>query len=442
MEWFASFALMVGLVGGLMAIGLPVVFVFFAVNIVGAIAFMGGAGAIDQIVRNSADSLATFNLVPIPFFVFMGEIFFHSGLVRRVFDAIDKCLGRLPARLSFLTIGGGTLFAALSGSSLANAAMLGSLMLPEMNRRGYASSVSIGPILGAGSLAMLIPPSTLAVVLGSLGKIDIGALLIAGIVPGLLLAVLYVVLIATQILVNPNLAPSYDVPSIAVRAWVVALVLDILPMSIVIFLVTGSIFFGIATPTEAAALGAFGVFVIAAAWGRMSLRVLGASLMGTLKISAMTLIIIAGSSTFSQVLAYSGASQGLVGWFLDLGTSPLTTLTLMFVVLLILGMFMDQISMMMITLPVFLPIAHALGFDMVWFGLIMLLGLEIGLTTPPFGLLLFIVKGVAPPQTSMAEIVRAGLPYIGCVIALAVLVAVFPDIALLLPRVAGYKGAS
>jgi len=433
MDWPAIWALMVGLVVGLMAIGLPVAFAFLIANLVGAYLFLGGSIGVSQFLSSSVSSVTSFALVPVPLFLLMGELFFHTGLARRVFDALDVLLGNLPGRLSFLAVGGGTLFAALSGSSMANTAMLGALLVPEMRRRGYRSSMSIGPILGTGGLAMIIPPSALAVLLGSLARIDIGALLIAGLLPGLILALLYAALIGLRLWFNPELAPHYAVAPSPWRSRLKRLFAEVLPMGFVVALVVGVILAGWATPTEAAAFGVVGVLVLAVVYRCLSVAALTAALQGALRVTAMTFLIIMMSSTFAQILAFSGASAGMIGWATAIDVSPLIMLLAMFGILLFLGMFMDQLSMMLLTVPVFIPLATQLGFDLVWFGVIMLLALEISFTTPPFGLLLFVMKGVVP-EVSMAEIVVAGLPFIACAMLLVLLLVLFPDIALVLVR--------
>jgi tripartite ATP-independent transporter DctM subunit len=354
-----------------------------------------------------------------------------------VFDAIDKLMGRLPARLSFVTVAGGTAFAALSGSSMASTALLGSLMVPEMARRGYGRVMSIGPILGVGGLAMLIPPSALAVLLGTLARIDVGQLLIAGVVPGLILAGLYALLILVLVRARPDLAPPYEVAPVPLATRLRLLVTDILPMGLVVFLVIGLMLFGWATPSEAAAFGALGVLVLALAFRCLSWSALVSSLTGALKVTVMAFLIVLGSATFSQILAFSGASSGMLAWATGFEAAPLVMLLAMFGVLLVLGMFMDQLSMMLITVPIFFPLAQSYGFDPVWFGVIVLMALEISFTTPPFGLLLFVMKGVAPPGTTMGEIYRAALPFMACALLLVGLLILEPRIALWLGALAG-----
>ena len=198
-----------------MALGVPEAIAFLITNIVGVMVFAGGIPGMLQIVENSIGLITSYTLAPVPLFILMGALFFHTGLAQRVFDALDKLLGRLPGRLAYLTVGGGTIFSTLTGNTIANTAMLGSLLVPEMRKRGYNNSLSLGPIIGTGGLAMIIPPSGLAVLLGSIANIDVGKLLIAGLVPGVILAMMFVVLITIQLRLDPESAPAYDVPGAA-----------------------------------------------------------------------------------------------------------------------------------------------------------------------------------------------------------------------------------
>ena len=436
MSWVEAALLLIGMILFFMGLGMPVAFAFLAADIIGAIIFMGGAVGLQQLIANAFSSITTFALAPVPLFLLMGELFFHTGLAARMFDAIDKLLGRVPARLSFLTVAGGTSFATLSGSSMASTALLGSLMIPEMSQRGYKKSMSIGPILGTGGLAMLIPPSALAVLLGTLARIDIGLLLIAGIVPGLILAFFYIVLIVVRAWLDPDAAPAYELEPTPWSTRIRLVFTDVLPMSFVVFLVIGLILLGWATPSEAAAFGAVGVLIMAMVYRCLSWDALWKSIEGATRVTVMAFMIILGSSTFSQLLAYSGASSGLVAWAAGLEADPTMMLLLMFAVLIVLGMFMDQLSMMLLTVPIFFPLAESFGFDLIWFGVIILMALEISFTTPPFGLLLFVMKGVAPPDTKMTEIYAAALPYIGCAMILVALLIWEPEIALALTRLA------
>ncbi|MGA1026699.1 MAG: TRAP transporter large permease subunit [Rhodobacteraceae bacterium] len=433
MEWYEALAILLGSILALMAVGMPVALAFLAANIVGAWIFMGGERGISALLNNGLGSLTSFALVPIPLFLLMGEIFFHTGLGARMFNAIDRLLGRLPGRLSYVTVLGGTGFSTLSGSSMGATALLGSLMVPEMTRRGYKKHMSIGPILGTGGLAIIIPPSALAVLLATLARIDVGALLIAGIIPGLILSMFYIGTIWLQCRIDPSAAPAYDVEEMRLGEKLSLFFRDVIPMLSVMVVIVFMMVAGIVTPSEAAAFGALGVLLLAVVFRCLTWEAVKKSVVGALRVTLMAYLIVFGSATFSQLLAFSGASRGLITWATSYELDPLMMLMVMFGVLLLLGMFMEQISMMLLTVPIFFPLAQSLGFDLVWFALIMLLALEISFTTPPFGLLLFVMKGVAPPDTTMRDIYVSAFPFMGCSLLLVALLVAFPQLALWLP---------
>ena len=433
MEWYEALGLLVGSIMFLMALGMPVALAFLAANILGAFIFMGGERGVGQLLNNGLGSLTKYALVPIPLFLLMGEIFFHTGLGGRMFTAIDKLLGRLPGRLSYVTVLGGTAFSTLSGSSMGSTALLGSLMVPEMGRRGYKPHMSIGPILGTGGLAIIIPPSALAVLLATLAQIDVAALLIAGVIPGLILATFYIATIWIQTKIDPSAAPAYDVEPMTLGQKIATLCTEVVPMVGVMVVIIVLMIKGFVTPSEAAAFGALGVLILAAAFRCLTIEAMRKSITGALRVTLMAYLIVFGSATFSQLLAFSGASRGLVNWATSFDLAPLAMLLVMFAVLLLLGMFMEQISMMLLTVPIFFPLALSLGFDPIWFGLIMLLALEISFTTPPFGLLLFVMKGVAPKGTTMKTIYTSAFPFIGCSLLLVAMLIAFPQLALWLP---------
>ncbi|MDE0060734.1 MAG: TRAP transporter large permease [Defluviicoccus sp.] len=433
MAWFEAGGLLMGLVVGLMLLGMPVAFAFLGVSVIGVTLYMGFETGLKQLSANATNAVTVFVLVPLPLFLLMGELFFRTGLAARVFDAFDRLFGRLPGRLSYLTVAGGTTFAALTGASMASTAMLGALMLPEMARRGYKKHLAMGPILGTGGLAMIIPPSGLAVLLGSIARIDIGKLLIAGVLPGLLLAAMYVAVIYVQVRIDPDAAPQYAVERVSLGEKLRLVATNILPMGVIVFMVIGLILLGVATPSESAAFGVLGVLILAAAFGSLTVEAVRTSLLNALKVTAMVFLIITGSATFSQILALSGASSGMVRWATGQEVAPILLLLVMFAILLFLGMLMEQVSIMMLTVPIFFPLAQALGFDLIWFGVIMLLALEISLATPPFGLGLFVLMGVAPKGTTLVEVAVAALPYVGSAILLVLILIAVPEIATLLP---------
>ncbi len=434
MEWYEATALLIGSIIAMMAFGIPVAFSFLLTNIMGIFVFSTGWHGLVQIVDNSTSLITTFTLAPIPMFILMGSLFFHTGLAIRVFDALDKLLGNIRGRLCYLTVIGGSLFSTLTGSTMANTAMLGSLLVPEMQRRGYSRHMSMGPILGTGGLAMIIPPSSLGVLLASIANIDVGRLLIAGLLPGLLLACLYGFMIYIQIRLKPDSTPGYDIAPSNLREKVVSVVVNILPMGIVVFMVVGFIILGITTPTEAAAFGVLGVVILAIAFRCLTWEAIKTSLNGTIKTAGMVFFILMNSTIFSQLLAMSGASSGLLEFATGLNVAPFTLLTLMFLVLLSLGMFMDQVSMMLITVPIFFPLAQILGYDLIWFAIIVLIALEMSLTTPPFGLLLFIMIGVAPKGTTLPQVALAAAPFLVCDAILVGILVAAPIVALFLPN--------
>ncbi|MDE2913398.1 MAG: TRAP transporter large permease subunit [Paracoccaceae bacterium] len=431
-EWYITGGLVLGSILFLMFLSMPVAFGFLLVSF-GGMYWMAGFAGMSQVAANASVAVTHFVFLPIPLFLLMGELFFNAGVARKVFDAVDTLIGQMRGRLSYVTIFGGTTFAALTGTSMGNTAMLGSLLVPEMTRRGYKKHMSMGPILGVGGLAILIPPSGLGVLLGSLAKIDIGRLLIAGVLPGLILAVLYLILIFIIIRLDPSCVPDDQPEHHSLGTKLRVIVTHILPLSIIIFMVIGLILLGIATPTESAAFGVLGVLMVAWAFGGLTWTAIVTSLTGTVKVTTMILLIVAASSTFSQLLAFSGATSGMIRAVGAVEFSPVMVVIVMFAILLFMGMFMDQASIMMLTIPIFFPIAQAQGFDLIWFGIVMLLALEMSGVTPPFGLNLFVMLGVAPRDTTMAEVARSGLPFLGCGLLLFVMLVIEPDFALYLP---------
>ncbi|MDH3791388.1 MAG: TRAP transporter large permease, partial [Rhodospirillales bacterium] len=346
---------------------------------------------------------------------------------------VDRLIARVPGRLSIVSVLGGTVFSSLSGSTIANTAVLGSALLPEMLRRGYHPTLAMGPIMATGSIAMLIPPSALAVLLGSLAGISISKLLIAGIVPGLLMSAAFLGYIVLRCRLDPSVAPPYEVSKLSAAERWLPFLKHVVPLFGIFLVVVGSIVAGWATPTESAALGSVASAVAAACYGKLDRRSLVRALRETAKISVMILFIIAASVTFSQILAFSGASNGLLAVIGGMGLSTFALLLAMLAVLLFLGAFMDQVSMIMITLPFFIPLATSLGLDPLWFGVLMLVVMEISFTTPPFGLLIYVMKGVAPASVTLRTVYLAALPFIFLELAVLGLILAWPGLVTWLP---------
>lgn len=435
MDWWQLLSLILAGLLGLMLLRVPVAFAFFTVNIVGAYFLLGGISGLEQLVRSIEGSLTIFTLTPIPLFVLMGEIMFHAGMAPKLIDTLDKWIGRLPARLSLLAVGGGTALSTLTGASVASITMLGSTLLPDMERRGYKTPMTLGPILGSGGLAVLIPPSALGVLLASLGKISVGQFLIAIVIPGILAAALIAGYIVVRGVLDPELAPRYEVENTPLTEKLKLSARYILPLGLIVFLVIGLIILGVATPTEAAAMGALGSMILAALYRTLTPTVMLRSFSGTLKITTMILFIIAGSTAFSQLLSFTGVTSQLVQLVGGLTLSTLTILIIMQLIVLVMGTFMEPVSIMLIVLPIFIPVAQTLGFDLLWFATLLLINIELGLITPPFGLGLFAMKGAAPAGTSMGQIYTAAIPMIAIYLVLMALLIAVPSLTTWLPSV-------
>ena len=477
MEWYLALILMLGTVCLAMFVGLPVAFAFFAANVLGTFLFINGDVGL-VFMPMEFNNAINFGLAPIALFLLMGEILLHTGVAFKAIGAIDRMISRVPGRLSIVSIVGGTVFSSLSGSTIANTAILGSVLLPDMIKRGYKPAIAMGPIMAVGGIAMLIPPSALAVLLASIAEQSVAQLLIAGIIPGILMALLFFAYVVGRCVIDPTLAPSYtpdesylDEPitltvnfgeknlftitygGTAKRTVnrLLPFLIYILPLSIIFVVVVGSIFFKIAAPTEAAALGCisalgacyfFKIFnkiikITGIEGADFSLKEIWKALIETSKINVMILFIIAGSLVFSQALSNSGATDGLLQAVSDMNLNKLTIVIIMVLVLLFLGAFMDQVSMLLLTLPFFLMGTNsfqvAFDIDVIWLMVLMLITMEISLLTPPFGLLLYVMKGIAPFNVTIGQVVMSAMPFIAIeVVVLGLLIAV-PEVAIWLP---------
>lgn len=437
MEWWVLLLLIVGVFLLLLAVGLPVFLAFTVVDVLGIYFLWGGSAGLSQLIHSIFSSISSFVLLPVPLFVLMGELLFQSGVFVRALDTLDKWMGKLPGRLCLLSVGGGTLFSTLSGSSMGTSAMLGSLLLPEMEKRGYHKTIAIGSCM-SGALAMIIPPSALAVIMGSLMEVSIGKLLISGVAPGLLMAVLYVTYIVGRCTLQPSMAPDYSPDKVPWSEKITAFVKHVLPFGVIIFVVTGLIFAGLATPTESAGMGVVATAAVVAAYGRLNFRIIRSSLESTLKITVMMFMILTGSTAFSQILAFTGASRGLVELVVSFPMPQIMIVAVMQLLMIFLGTFMEPVSIMMITFPVYMPIVKAFGFDPIWFGLLTLINMEIGMKTPPFGMVLFVMKGVVPSKTTMLDIYRSVTPFVVIDAFAMLLIMIFPSIATVLPNLMKY----
>lgn len=432
MEWYVVLGILFGALMLVLLAGMPVAFGFMLINIVGLVLVFGGRG-LTLITPSAATSIATFSLTPLPMFILMGELLARSGIATLTLDAVDKWIGRIPGRLSVVTVTGGAAFGAMSGSSLASTALLGTTLGPEMDRRGYKPPMSIAAVLGAAGLDPLIPPSILAVLLAVQAEVSVGSLLLmatsAGIVLGLLLNGYFVVRAAVQ----PSLAPRYDPPATSLRERILAL-RHVALVGILIFVVLGLIMTGTATPSETAALGAVASAIAVVAYRRFSLGLLREVARSTATTSGMILFIFVGSTAYSQLLGASGAGAGFVQFVAGLAVDPRLVALAFVGIVFVLGLFIDAISIMLIAVPLFMPVIALLGLDPLWFSLLVLMSINIGALTPPMGLQLFVLKGVRP-DIPLGTIFRSVWPIVALMWVAILIFFVFPDLAyLLVPR--------
>ncbi len=434
MEWYFAILLMFGLLVVLMGTGMPISFAFIFICIIGGYVFWGGEAGLEQLAMSFYSSVTNYNFLPIPLFILMGDIVFTSGSGTRLIDAIDQILGKLPGRLSILAIGSGVLLGTMIGISGGSIGILGKVLVPEMNRRGYSKTMSLGPIVSSGTLAILIPPSALAVFLGAVAQVSIGKLLLAIIIPGLLLAALFIGYIVVRCTINPSLAPNYEVPKVSISQKIRIIFTQIAPVVLVIFAVIGSVFTGIATPGESAALGVIACYILAAIYKKLSWKTIKASAQDTVHVTVMVFFIVVGSISFSRILATTGAITGLISWATGLDIHPIMLVIATQLILIFLGAFMDPASIVMITVPVFFPLIKALGYDTLWYAVISLINIQLGLISPPFGMDCFTMKAIAPPDVTLGDVFRSSIPFMLLGFITMALIMIFPQIGLFLPN--------
>jgi len=435
MEWYESLAFCIGLLLILFTTGFPIAFCFILFDIIGMMIYFGGTHALGSLVLSMTSSVESFSLLPIPLFLLLGSLMFNSGVAIKMIETTGKALGRLPGRLALVSVVCGVLLATMGGATAASAALLSQTLLPEMRRLGYSKTMALGPIMGSGGLASIIPPSGQAVLLASLAGISVSKMLIGGILPGIIMALCYASYIILRCWLWPQNAPSDEAQSEPLSTKLKDFFLYVLPMATIFILTVGTIFMGIATPTEAAALGVIGMVVLIGAYKKLNWKMLKTSVINSVRISSMLLMILLASTAFSQILAFSGAAGGLSNWVSDLPLSPIAIHIAMLLVVLFLGMIMDVTSIMMITIPVFMPVLEATGINPIWWGITVLICLEVAVTSPPFGVILFAIKGLVTEDISMGDIYKATIPFILCDFVSLTLILSFPMLVLWLPKI-------
>ena len=437
MEWYTTLILGMAILFVLFLSGAPIFLAFLAAILLGVYFVIGPAG-FPLFVNSVLDTATTTSLASIPLFILMGELLFRSGTMDVLFDSIDKLVGKVRGRQYVLVVVLSAVFGALSGVAMAVAAMLGRAIMPGMHDRGYDRSIAAGLIIGGASLAPIIPPSLLAIIVGSLAHVSIAKLLIAGVIPGLFIGGIFLVYVFVRIGMNPSLAPGNvagERAEVTPMEKLIAIVRT-MPFLIVIFSVMGFIMLGIATPSESAATGVVGSLLTAAIYRKLSFQMISDSLMAAITVSAMILAIMAMSKMFTQLLAFTGATGELVNLVANLGYSPIVMLLIMLAVPFILCMFIDTIAVILLTIPIYQPVVTALEFDPVWFWLLFLVNITLGAITPPFGYTLFAFKAVVPDM-SISQVYRATWPFVGLFLLGIALIIAFPAIATWLPNQVG-----
>ncbi|MBC6437584.1 MAG: TRAP transporter large permease [Rhodobacteraceae bacterium] len=371
-----------------------------------------------------------FLLMAIPLFVLLGEIMLRSGIADSMYDALAKWLGWLPGGVMHANVGACALFAATSGSSVATAATIGTVALPQIERHGYGPRLFLGTLAAGGTLGILIPPSVNMIIYGILTNSSVPQLYLAGIIPGLILAVLFMVAIIMISLLRPEVTGTQIRYSWAER---LSGTLGVVPPILIFILVIGSIYGGIATPTEAAALGVVGALLIAASRRRLSMRMLTEAVEGTVVTTAMIMLIIIAAYFLNTILSGIGLTAKLNAFVTELGLTATEMLLAVVVFYIILGCFMETLSMMITTIPIIAPLMFSLGFDPIWYGVLMMILIETALITPPIGLNLYVVQGVRG-KGPMQDVMMGALPFVATMAIMIALLAMFPELATWLPN--------
>ena len=415
-----------------LSMGLEVALSLGFMGLVGLILLKGwtaGISVIGSIIWSNASS---FSLVAVPLFIFMSAILLHSGIGSSLYTAVSRWVSFLPGGLAVASIFACAIFAAVSGSSVATAATIGLIAIPEMEKRGYQRELMYGSLAAGGTLGILIPPSIPMILYGVMTETSVGQLYMAGVIPGIILSIIFASYIIIRCLLRPELAPREGLEEVAWRDRVRSLI-EAAPVVLLIFVVLGTMYIGVVTPTEAAALGASVSMFLAWVYRRLSWKVIVNSFKDTIGPTSMVLLIITFASIFSHVIALIGAPKAIFRIITGLGLPPWAVFGLIFLLLIAIAYALEELSVMIIMLPFLFPLVTGLGFDPIWFGVIMIVWLEMGFITPPVGINLFVIQGVAKGST-MKEIAWGATPYVIMMIFFVILLAFFPDIALWLPR--------
>lgn len=414
--------------------GFPVAFSLMGIAFLFGIIGFGGS-IFPMLIRRIYSVADNYVLAAVPIFIFMGTVLERSGIAGKLFDAISLWTGRLKGGLAIATILMCTIIAACTGIIGASEVMVGVMAIPVMLKRNYQHGLICGTICAGGSLGTLIPPSVVTVVYGPAAGLSVGRLLIASIFPGLLLSLLYIIYIATRSYLNPSLAPPipYNETRIPLKEKLLLTMTALVPPVFLIFAVMGSIILGLAAPTEAAALGAFGAMILTAAYGQLTMKALKETILQTLKISSMMMMILAGGYMFSGVFLGMGGGEVTEKILMGLPFGRVGILILFLLIAFLSGFVLDWASILLIFIPIFSPIITKLGFDPIWFGILFIMMIQTSYLSPPMAPAIFYLKSIVPPEVTMREMFRGIIPYLALQLLGILLVAIFPPIALWLP---------
>lgn len=413
----------------LLSLGVWVALVLIACGVV-SIYFFSLAPAGTIFATKAWDASANWALTALPLFIWMGEILYRTRLAEDMFKGLGPWVQRLPGRLVHVNVLGCGIFAAVSGSSAATAATIGRISLPELQRRGYDDSISIGSLAGAGTLGLLIPPSVVMIVYAVAAQTSIIRLFIAGILPGILLMVLFSAYIGVWSLRYPDrVPPDVEQVSLKERLWRLRL---LLPVVLLIAAVIGSIYAGIATASEAAVIGVVGSLLIALVGGSLTWENFTASLMGAVRTSCMIAFILIGAAYLTSAMSFTGLPANIAAWISSLGLSTYALIAVLTIFFILMGAFLDGISIVVLTTSVLLPAVVAAGIDPIWFGIYLILTVEMAQITPPIGFNLFVIQGITGKD--LFQLVRMSFPFFLLLVLATILVTVFPEIVLILPR--------
>ena len=418
----------------LILLSVPIVLALGTASFFGLAYLVGNFDVAVSLLSNTAyESIRSYIFAVIPLFVLMGELISKSGAAKDLYVLINNSLNKLPGRLSLATVMGNAVFGAVTGVSIASAAAFSRIAYPEMVKHNYNKTVALGSIAGSASLGMLIPPSILLIVWGVIAEISIGKLFVAGVIPGILLALMFAVFIIIYAIIKPELfGESKKVSEIKYKSTKSELI-GAMGVIILIFVVLGGIWFGVFTPTESAGMGVLFALILAII-KKTSWQDIGAAVLETGKISAPILFLLIAAQMYARLLAMGGISEVVQGFFTAFGNDFYTVLIIMVLTWFILGMFVDSVSIILLTVPLFTPIAGSLGYDPIAFAIIGIVAIEAGLLTPPLGLCVYTVKGsISDPEATLGKIFLGSIPYWIILIILVFLIAFFPGLATWLP---------